>query len=126
MLLNTKKNINEGSNILFTLKEIKNQHGFKGYYKGFSMNLLLTSNRALQMLAYEGSQSLYDKLNIPQSALMERNFVCGGIAKMANVFVIYPLTTLRTRIIQNQFVKANPNQAKYNNVIEIIIKTFQK
>ncbi len=55
---------------------------------------------------------------------MERNFICGGIAKIANVFIIYPLTTLRTRIIQNQFVKANPNQAKYNNVIEIILKTF--
>jgi 7,8-dihydro-6-hydroxymethylpterin-pyrophosphokinase len=61
------------------------------------------------MLAYEASQSLYDKLKLPQSALMERNFVCGSIAKIANVFVIYPFTTLRTRIIQNQFVKANPN-----------------
>ena len=109
MLLNTKKNINEGSNILFTVKQIKEQHGIKGYYKGFSMNILLSSNRALQMLAYEASQSLYDKLKIPQSVLMERNFVCGSIAKIANVFVIYPLTTLRTRIVQNQFVKANPN-----------------
>lgn len=57
---------------------------------------------------------------------MERNFLCGGIAKVANVFIIYPLTTLRTRIIQNQFVKANPNQQKYNNVLEIIVKTFKK
>ena len=78
------------------------------------------------MLAYEASQSLYDKLSLPQSALMERNFVCGSIAKIANVFVIYPLTTLRTRIIQNQFVKANPNQQKYKNVLEIVLKTFQK
>lgn len=90
------------------------------------MNLLLSSNRALQMLAYQGSKTLYDKLNIPQSALMQKNFICGGIAKIANFFIIYPLTTLRTRIIQNQFVKANPNQPKYNNVIQIIIKTLQK
>jgi len=69
---------------------------------------------------------LYDQLKIPQTALMERNFLCGGIAKVANVFIIYPLTTLRTRIIQNQFVKANPNQQKYNNVLEIIVKTFKK
>lgn len=34
------------------------------------MNLILTSNRALQMLAYEGSKSLYDTLKIPQSVLM--------------------------------------------------------
>jgi hypothetical protein len=57
---------------------------------------------------------------------MERNFICGGIAKVANVFVIYPMTTLRTRIIQNQFVKANPNKVKYNNVFEIVIKTYTK
>jgi hypothetical protein len=48
---------------------------------------------------------------------MEKNFICGGIAKVANVFIIYPLTTIRTRIIQNQFVKANPNELKYNNVL---------
>jgi len=57
---------------------------------------------------------------------MERNFICGGIAKIANVFMIYPMTTLRTRIIQNQFVKANPNKAKYNNVFEIVVKTYTK
>lgn len=90
------------------------------------MNILLSSNRALQMLAYEGSQALYDKLNIPQSGLMERNFICGGIAKIANVFVIYPMTTLRTRIIQNQFVKSNPNQPKYSGIIETIKKTIEK
>lgn len=76
------------------------------------------------MLAYEGSKALYDKLKIPQTVLMEKNFICGGIAKIANVFIIYPMTTLRTRIIQNQFVKANPNQPKYNNVIEIMMRTF--
>lgn len=90
------------------------------------MNLLLSSNRALQMLVYEESKSLYDQLNIPQTSLMEKNFICGGFAKVANVFIIYPLTTLRTRIIQNQFVKSNPNQPKYNSVIEIAMKTFKK
>lgn len=49
---------------------MKSQHGIRGFYKGLSMNLLLSSNRALQMLAYEGSKTLYDKMKIPQTTLM--------------------------------------------------------
>ena len=69
------------------------------------------------MLAYEGSRRLYDSLAIPQSSLMEKNFICGGIAKIGNVLIIYPFTTVRTRIIQNQYVKAHPGEAKYQNVV---------
>jgi hypothetical protein len=39
---------------------------------------------------------------------MEKNFICGGIAKVGNVLFAYPFTTVRTRIQQNQYVKAHP------------------
>jgi hypothetical protein len=52
MLLNTKKNIKEGSNIILTIKEINQQHKFKGFYKGLSMNLLLSFSGAVQMFVY--------------------------------------------------------------------------
>ena len=65
MLLNTKKDIKETSNINQTIKQIYHQHGFQGFYKGFSVNLFLSSNRAFQMFFYEGSKKLYSSLQIP-------------------------------------------------------------
>ena len=56
---------------------------------------------------------------------MEKNFICGGIAKAGNVLFVYPFTTIRTRIQQNQYVKAHPKEVKYHNVIEIIRKTWK-
>lgn len=49
------------------MKQINQQHGFKGFYKGLSMNLLLSFSGAVQMIVYEGSKKIYDKLGIPQS-----------------------------------------------------------
>jgi solute carrier family 25 folate transporter 32 len=89
------------------------------------MNLLLSFSGAIQMLTYETSKKLYDKLNIPQTELMEKNFLCGGIAKIGTVFFTYPFTTIRTRIQQNQYLKIHPNEQKYHNDMEIIAKTFR-
>lgn len=89
------------------------------------MNLMLSFSGAIQMFVYEGSKKLYDKINIPQSEFMEKHFVCGGIAKMGSVLFVYPFTTVRTRIQQNQFVKAHPDNIKYHNVIEIVSKTWK-
>lgn len=89
------------------------------------MNLLLSFSGAVQMFVYQGSKKLYDRLGIPQSEFMEKNFICGGVAKVGNVLFTYPFTTIRTRIQQNQFVKAHPSDAKYHNVFEIIAKTWR-
>ena len=69
------------------------------------------------MFIFEGSKKIYEKIGIPQSGFMEQNFICGGIAKMGTVLFIYPFTTIRTRIQQNQFVAAHPNDMKYHNII---------
>lgn len=48
-------------------KEIHSQHGFIGFTKGLSVNLILAVLGVGQMYAYEGFKVLYDKLPIPQS-----------------------------------------------------------
>jgi hypothetical protein len=70
MLLNTTSHLKESSNFIFTLKQIHSQHRLKGFYKGLSMNLLLSFSGAVQMFVYEGCKKLYDRLKIPQSEWM--------------------------------------------------------
>lgn len=55
------------------------------------------------MSVYEGTKIIYDKLAIPQTRFSEKNFFCGGISKLISVLITYPITTVRTRIQQNQF-----------------------
>lgn len=80
------------------------------------MNLLLSFSGAVQLFVYEGSKKIYDKMGIPQSEFMQKNFICGGMAKVGSVLFAYPFTTIRTRIQQNQYVKAHPSNPKYHNV----------
>ena len=56
------------------------------------------------MYVYEGSKMLYEKLAIPESPISEKHFICGGLSKIFSVLLSYPITTMRTRIQQSQYV----------------------
>lgn len=73
--------------------------------KGLSLNIWLSALGISQMFFYEGSKVLYNRLDIPESAMEEKNFICGGISKILSGLIMYPLTTVRTRIQQNQFIR---------------------
>jgi len=42
------------------------------------------------------------------------------------VLISYPLTTIRTRIQQNQYVKIHPQELKYHNVVEVVLRTAKQ
>jgi len=67
MLLNVNPNISEVSNCMVSSSEIYSHHGFRGFMKGLSINIVLAVIGISQMYIYEGSKVLYDKLNIPQT-----------------------------------------------------------
>lgn len=73
------------------------------------------------MYIYEGSKLAYNYLNIPSSKYSEENFICGSLSKFVSVLFTYPITTIRTRIQQNQFV-AIGSTAKYSSIPDIIIR----
>lgn len=75
----------------------------KGFYLGLSMNLLLSLSGALQMYTYEWSKMVYDLL-ISETVLGEKSFICGSVSKLISTVATYPLTTIRTRAQQNQFI----------------------
>ena len=73
------------------------------------------------MYVYEGSKLVYDQLQIPQTKMAEKNFICGSISKLISVLITYPITTIRTRIQQNQFINEHSNE-KYRGLKDITLK----
>ena len=77
------------------------------------------------MYVYEGTKILYDRLKIPQSGLEEKSFICGGLSKLFSALLSYPITTMRTRIQQNQFVGVTGKQ-KYSGISELAQRTLRE
>ena len=115
MLLNVNKKISEFDNCKKQVREIYGQHGYKGFLKGLQLSLVLSFSGVVQMYVYEGAKILYEKFNIPASELNEKHFICGSLSKVFSVLLSYPITTMRTRIQQNQFVGSSGKE-KYNGV----------
>lgn len=74
------------------------------------------------MYVYEGSKILYDKFGIPESHFGEKSFFCGSLSKIFSVLLSYPITTMRTRIQQNQFV-GEGNIPKYHSIGDLFWRT---
>ena len=77
------------------------------------------------MYVYEGAKILYEKLSIPESPLSEKHFLCGALSKVFSVLLSYPITTMRTRIQQNQFVGKGDKQ-KYNGIADLMMRTVHE
>jgi solute carrier family 25 (mitochondrial folate transporter), member 32 len=125
MLLNVRPRTGEFRNFFEKAREIYGQYGVRGYMKGLSLNLWLSLLGISQMFFYEGSKLAYDALAIPETALSEKSFICGGISKVCSGLILYPLTTVRTRIQQNQFIQGRTDE-KYRGVGQIISRTFHQ
>ena len=96
----------------------------KGFLKGLSLSLILSSSGVLQMYIYEGSKIIYDQLSIPEMAFTEKSFICGSFSKFFAVMLTYPFTTVRTRIQQNQHI-SDFQTAKYVNVNDVVGKIIR-
>lgn len=76
------------------------------------------------MYTYEGSKMVYESCSIPETPFNEKHFICGSISKVFSVLLSYPITTIRTRIQQNQFVDGS-SQEKYCGIINLGQKTLK-
>lgn len=124
MLLNTRK-MGEFENFKYQVKEIYSHYGVRGALKGLELSLILSLSGVIQMYVYEGSKILYDKIGIPESQLGEKHFICGGLSKIFSVFMSYPITTLRTRIQQSQYINCTSSE-KYKNLRHLASKTWSE
>lgn len=118
MLLNTEPGIGQIDHAIKKIQQIYQQSGFKGFLKGLGVSLVLSFSGVLQMYLYEGSKILYQKVQIPQSKFSEKHFICGSFSKFTSILITYPLTTIRTRVQQNQYFN-NRSQAKYSSATDV-------
>lgn len=119
MLLNVSKGVSEFQNCRLQVLEIYRQHGLHGFGKGLQLSLILSSTGVIQMYLYESAKVFYQGLGIPEAGLFQKHFICGALSKIISVLWSYPITTIRTRIQQNQFVNNMATQ-KYVGSMDIL------
>jgi hypothetical protein len=69
------------------------------------------------MYSYEKLKIMYSYF-IPHSFIEEKHFICGSLSKLLSTVATYPLTTIRTRVQQNQYI-INEHKKKYTGSWDI-------
>ncbi|KAI9365101.1 mitochondrial carrier domain-containing protein [Pilaira anomala] len=107
------------------VRSIYSYGGWRAFFVGNGLNIMkIIPESAIKFYSYESCKELFarilhceDKDSIPTTA----RFVAGGMAGICAQFSIYPLETLKTRIMTHQVT--NHNQQVKKKVPSISIKT---
>lgn len=99
------------SAIISGMKNIYRQGGFRAFFVGNGLNVIkIVPESAIKFYVFETAKSVLaeltqseDKNGIPVSA----RFVAGGVAGLCAQFCIYPVETLKTRIMSSMIIEAN-------------------
>lgn len=94
------------STILSAVKTLYRDGGFRGFYVGNGLNVIkIIPESAIKFYVFETSKAVIaqmtgaqDKNSIP----VHGRFIAGGVAGLCSQFCIYPLETLKTRIMSSQ------------------------
>lgn len=107
------------SAILKGLKDIYHQGGFRAFFVGNGLNVIkIVPESAIKFYVFETTKSILaeltqseDKNAIPVGA----RFIAGGVAGLCAQFCIYPVETLKTRIMSSMIIEANGTTSKKNS-----------
>lgn len=107
-------------------RSIYSYGGWRAFFVGNGLNIMkIIPESAIKFYSYESCKELFarilhceDKDSIPTTA----RFVAGGMAGICAQFSIYPLETLKTRIMTHQVSNHNNNQQVKKKVPSISIK----
>lgn len=99
------------STILMGLKNIYHQGGFRAFFVGNGLNVIkIVPESAIKFYVFETTKSILaelthseDKNAIPVGA----RFIAGGVAGLCAQFCIYPVETLKTRIMSSNIIESN-------------------
>ncbi|KAI9483293.1 MAG: mitochondrial carrier domain-containing protein [Benjaminiella poitrasii] len=102
----TKAACRKTSSIMDAIKTIYKNGGFRGLYVGNGLNVIkIIPESAIKFYVFETSKAFMaqmtsssDKNSIPVGA----RFIAGGVAGLCSQFCVYPLETLKTRIMSSQ------------------------
>lgn len=101
--------------------DIKRTHGRSGFYRGFLAMNIMGLNGTITVGLND-----YFKLYFPlQYETLMGNFLLGGTARLIASTILYPVSTIRTRMMQNQMFEGL-SEPKYKTFRECIIKTYNQ
>jgi solute carrier family 25 phosphate transporter 23/24/25/41 len=90
-----------------SLIELYKQAGIKGFFRGNGLNIVkIVPESAVKFYTFEMSKRMILNIkggNGDQPLSMVERFLAGGLAGLSSQFVIYPLETLKTRVMTNDF-----------------------
>ena len=98
--------------------DIYKNEGIMAFYKGYLAALVLCSHGIIKMVLYEYSKMLMEKLNITGNI---GSFISGTVSQILTSSLLYPLTTVRFRQQQKQYVM----DGHFNIVYEGFMKTIK-
>lgn len=111
--------LNETPSIPKLIRIIKEKQGWRAFYRGYFLTFSVGLNGSFTVFFND-----YIKYKLPD--LYETklgNFVIGGLARLISSTIVYPLTTVRTRIMQNQMF-AGLEGPKYSGVVDCFRQTY--
>ncbi|KAI8373663.1 mitochondrial carrier domain-containing protein [Blakeslea trispora] len=117
----TTATIKGQSTILSGLKNIYQQGGFRGFFVGNGLNVIkIVPESAIKFYVFETAKSVLaelthseDKNAIPVGA----RFIAGGIAGLCAQFCIYPVETLKTRIMSSSGIQQDLKSRQKNLIL---------
>jgi solute carrier family 25 folate transporter 32 len=124
VLLTTSSNDIGAKSVRRVVREIYQQYGIYGFYRGMTLSLLLCTQGVIQLTVYENLKNAmhYDENKGVIHATIPA--YSGIVSKFVASLSLYPLTLVRTRIQQNQYIE-HPN-AKYVGASDVMKKTYQQ
>lgn len=111
------------------IKEVYNEAGVRGFWKGVFPTLIMVSNPSMQFMLYETMlkklkkrRGLSTKGNIGVTAL--EIFLLGAFAKLGATVVTYPLLVVKSRLQVKQ-VSTGDKRHHYKGTLDAILKMIR-
>ncbi|KAI3829545.1 hypothetical protein L1987_03671 [Smallanthus sonchifolius] len=111
---------------LHAAREVYNEAGIKGFWKGIVPTLIMVCNPSIQFMIYETSLKYLkskraDKKQSSSKVSALEVFVVGAIAKLGATVTTYPLLVVKSRLQAKQEISTN-NSLRYSGTLDAIVK----
>ena len=105
-------------------KEVYSEHGVGGFYRGYTLSLMLGLYGVMQITTYKYIKGRLDLVYGENKAPNTLIALIGAVSRLLTSAVLHPLTTVRTRFQQSQITQA-VDGGKYKSIPDIFVKTYR-
>ncbi|CAO3675679.1 unnamed protein product [Umbelopsis vinacea] len=118
------------STIFSAMQSIYAHGGIRGFFVGNGLNVIkIVPESAIKFWAFESAKSVLAKATDAEdknSISVGARFIAGGMAGLCSQFTIYPLETLKTRIMSSKTLERSPQTPVQANSQSLILTTARQ